>query len=64
MEKSPCVRICTLSADRICIGCGRNSYEIQNWINFSDEIKKAVKSKLAERLTAMLMDLRKNKEHD
>ncbi len=64
MEKSPCVRICVLNADKVCIGCGRNAYEVQNWINFSDEIKKAVKSKLSDRLAVMLTDLRKNKEND
>lgn len=61
MEKSPCVRICALNADRVCIGCGRNAYEIQNWSNFSDEIKKIVKSALANRLEVMLTELRKNK---
>lgn len=58
MESSPCVRICTLNADNICIGCGRNAYEIQNWVNFSDETKRTIKLQLKDRLKDILEKLR------
>jgi len=29
--KSPCVRMCTLDDDDICIGCGRSLEEIKQW---------------------------------
>ncbi|MBP9829502.1 MAG: DUF1289 domain-containing protein [Proteobacteria bacterium] len=61
MEKSPCVRICTLNDEKICVGCGRNAYELKNWINFSDETKKLVKLGLAKRLADISANLNKRK---
>lgn len=61
MEKSPCVRICTLDNNSVCIGCGRNAYEIKNWSSFSDDIKRAVKQKLSGRLEGMQKEVRINK---
>lgn len=58
MERSPCVRICTLNADKICIGCGRNLEEIQNWETFSDETKLTIKAQLKERLSEILQKMR------
>lgn len=34
--KSPCVKICRLNEDRVCIGCGRTSQEITMWSRFTD----------------------------
>jgi len=33
--RSPCVRICTLDDDDICIGCGRTLEEIKRWNSYS-----------------------------
>lgn len=46
----------------MCIGCGRNAYEIQHWANFSDEIKRTIKSKLKDRLDEILVKLRVKRE--
>ena len=62
MEQSPCVRICTLNTDNICIGCGRNADELKNWINFSDETKRTIKLQLQGRLEEILVKISKQKE--
>jgi predicted Fe-S protein YdhL (DUF1289 family) len=33
--KSPCVRMCTLDDDDICIGCGRSLDEIKQWTSYA-----------------------------
>lgn len=48
--ESPCVRICRLNADEVCVGCGRNLEEITDWSRLSDEEKLAVWAKLPERI--------------
>lgn len=58
MEQSPCVKICTLNNDNICIGCGRNAYELQNWATFSDDIKRDIKAQLKDRLAEVLQKMR------
>jgi predicted Fe-S protein YdhL (DUF1289 family) len=58
MGQSPCVRICTLNDDKICIGCGRNADEIKNWSTFSDESKMLIKAQLKERLEDILQKMR------
>ena len=58
MEQSPCVRICTLNHDNICIGCGRNAEEIKNWSIFSDDEKRSVKNQLKKRLENLLQKMR------
>ena len=62
MEQSPCVRICTLNTENICICCGRNTEELKNWATFSDETKRAIKAQLKNRLDVMLIKFRKKKE--
>ena len=47
--QSPCVGICKYNQHNYCIGCKRHSDEISNWINYSDEMRKAVLADLAER---------------
>ena len=33
--ESPCVRMCTLDDDDICIGCGRSLEEIKQWTTYT-----------------------------
>ncbi len=40
--KSPCIHVCTLDEDKICMGCYRSVEEIRGWFRFSDEEKKKV----------------------
>jgi predicted Fe-S protein YdhL (DUF1289 family) len=62
MEPSPCIKICTLNTEKVCIGCGRNAEELKNWATFSDETKRTIKAKLKARLDVMLIKIRKKKE--
>ena len=46
---SPCVSICALDADDVCVGCHRTGQEISNWGAFNLEQKKAVMEKVRQR---------------
>jgi predicted Fe-S protein YdhL (DUF1289 family) len=39
---SPCVNICTLDRNKVCIGCGRTIDEIAVWSRLGDEERRAV----------------------
>ena len=41
MIESPCIGVCTIIKDR-CIGCTRTSYEINNWLFYTDTEKRKV----------------------
>lgn len=40
--QSPCVSICALDEDDICVGCFRSGDEISHWGTYSDDEKVAV----------------------
>ncbi|MEM6985158.1 MAG: DUF1289 domain-containing protein [Pseudomonadota bacterium] len=46
---SPCVAVCQLDKDAICIGCQRSQDEIRDWIILSREEKLAVLERVALR---------------
>jgi uncharacterized protein len=48
--KSPCISICVLDDDDICMGCYRSAEEITDWFMASDEQKNEVLRKARERL--------------
>jgi len=43
---SPCVDICTLDSDFVCIGCGRSIEEILKWQEYTVEQQAAVLDRL------------------
>lgn len=43
---SPCVALCKLTEEDICIGCKRTIEEIINWRTYTDNQKKAVFTRL------------------
>lgn len=45
---SPCIKECKVK-NNICIGCGRNLYQIQNWLNYSHEVRSQIMKELYER---------------
>ena len=50
MIDSPCVDICTTDPESgLCVGCGRTTEEIANWVIFSDKEKKKVLIELEKR---------------
>ncbi len=47
--KSPCVSICALDHNDVCIGCYRSGQEISYWGRMNDDEKQAVMVKVVER---------------
>lgn len=51
--ESPCVKICTLDAQRrLCLGCGRTVDEIARWAGMTPDDRRRVMNTLPERLAA------------
>ena len=48
---SPCVQICTLDDNKVCMGCGRTVFEIANWVRMSVEERHAIMRRLEKRAT-------------
>jgi len=46
---SPCVNVCALGLDDLCIGCFRTGQEIANWGSLSDEERLEVLRQVSER---------------
>ncbi len=53
MIDSPCNKICTLDAQKVCVGCGRTRDEIGSWSGLSDGEKRRVVEKAKARLATM-----------
>lgn len=49
---SPCVSICALDDNDICVGCFRSGREISEWGRLADDEKRAVLLRCAERASA------------
>ena len=52
---SPCVSICALDDDDICVGCHRSGDEITQWGSLSEEEKRQVMLRVAEREKGSLL---------
>jgi predicted Fe-S protein YdhL (DUF1289 family) len=50
--QSPCISVCVLDDDDICMGCYRSAEEITDWSMASDEQKRDFLRKARERLQA------------
>lgn len=48
---SPCMGVCALNDDDVCIGCYRSGNEIREWSSYSDDEKRDVLAKSDERAT-------------
>ena len=44
---SPCVSVCALDENDICMGCYRSATEITDWFMASDEDKRAIMRRVA-----------------
>lgn len=49
---SPCVQVCALDDDDICIGCDRSAAEISRWGLMSDDEKRQVLQMCRQRALA------------
>jgi predicted Fe-S protein YdhL (DUF1289 family) len=53
MIETPCVKVCTLDAQRrLCLGCGRTVGEIAAWAGMTPAERRRVMDALPERLAA------------
>ena len=46
---SPCINVCKLDKDKMCIGCFRTIHEIAQWSQMTNEQKKIVVEQLEKR---------------
>ena len=53
--RSPCVSICALDENDLCIGCCRTGDEIMYWTQMSNQEKQQVLLKEAEREQTMVL---------
>ncbi len=51
--ESPCVSICALDENDICMGCYRSAQEITDWFMASDEEKRQILVRVRERRDAV-----------
>lgn len=51
---SPCVSICALDDNNVCLGCYRSGEEISRWGELSNDEKRAVMEKVGERERAAM----------
>ena len=51
---SPCVNICELDADQLCIGCGRSLAEIAEWSAASNPRRQQICDQAQQRMTVLL----------
>ncbi|WP_370292606.1 DUF1289 domain-containing protein [Thalassolituus sp.] len=52
--RSPCVSICALDGDDVCIGCYRTGEEISRWGGMSEDERQTVMKKVAKREQAAM----------
>ncbi|MDX9874783.1 MAG: DUF1289 domain-containing protein [Spongiibacteraceae bacterium] len=50
--RSPCVNVCSLNDDDVCVGCWRTAEEIRDWLEFDNDQKRAVLARCHERVRA------------
>ncbi len=49
MTDSPCVKICELDEDDVCVGCGRTRAEIAGWTSMTEPQRAKVVELAAQR---------------
>ena len=47
--KSPCIEVCSLNHEDVCIGCYRTANEIIEWFSASDERKREILAAIDQR---------------
>ena len=49
--KSPCIEVCSLNHEDVCIGCYRTANEIIEWFSAADERKREILAAIDQRLS-------------
>jgi len=52
--ESPCVSICRLDENEMCVGCFRTATEIGQWLSYTDEQRSEIMKQLPERAGSCL----------
>ncbi len=47
---SPCVSVCLLDGDDVCVGCFRTADEITDWVMLDDDARRQVIDRSRERM--------------
>lgn len=55
--KSPCISVCALNTDDICVGCYRTALEITDWVMYSNEQKREVLQQCHQRFKTINKDM-------
>ena len=50
--RSPCIAVCALDEDDVCLGCFRTADEITDWFMASDDEKRVIVTRSQERRSA------------
>lgn len=50
---SPCIGVCVLDENDLCIGCARTETEIANWTQFTPDEREGIMNQLDDRLEAL-----------
>lgn len=50
--KSPCVSLCALNHDDVCVGCFRSGDEISHWGSYDNDTRREVLARCYERAKA------------
>lgn len=61
---SPCVRICRLNTEQVCVGCGRNLTEIAQWSQMTPADKQLCIQSATARLNAVSSNPSSLKNHE
>ena len=51
--KSPCVRICALNQQAVCVGCGMTVRDIRMWRSIDDQEREKIVTASRDRLRSM-----------
>ena len=47
--QSPCIGLCKLNADNICMGCFRTLSEVENWADADEATRRSILERVARR---------------
>jgi predicted Fe-S protein YdhL (DUF1289 family) len=52
-SESPCIGVCTVADNGLCMGCFRTLHEIANWLSLSESERRQILQQLDSRMDRM-----------